>query len=240
MEKWFSKRVGKMNCPDCGGTHIRKNGHRQAKQNYICVDCKRQFLDQYEVRGYSDEVKRLCLKMYVNGMGVRGISRVTEISHVTILNWIKQTGEQLPDSYDPKQIPQVGELDELETFVGSKQHKIWIWTAVDHFQPGILGWVVGDHSADTFRPLWQAIAFWQCYFWVSDGNPVYPGFIPAGDQIVSKTYMTRVEGENTRLRHYLARLHRKTLCYSKSLDMLKHSIRLLIHYLKFHDVPVPA
>jgi hypothetical protein len=27
-------------------------------------------------------------------------------------------------------------------------------------------------------------------------------------------YMTRVEGENTRLRHYLARLHRKTLCYS--------------------------
>lgn len=55
-------------------------------------------------------------------------------------------------------------------------------------------------------------------------------FIPEGDQIVSKTYMTRVEGENTRLRHYLARLHRKTLCYSKSLDMLKHSIRLLGHY----------
>jgi hypothetical protein len=37
-----------------------------------------------------------------------------------------------------------------------------------------------------------------------------------GDHIVSKTYMTRIEGENTRLRHYLARLHRKTLCYSKS------------------------
>jgi len=31
----------------------------------------------------------------------------------------------------------------------------------------------------------------------------------SGDHIVSKTYMTRVEGENTRLRHYLARLHRK-------------------------------
>ncbi|MGB3669900.1 MAG: IS1 family transposase, partial [Phormidesmis sp.] len=31
-----------------------------------------------------------------------------------------------------------------------------------------------------------------------------------------------------------------TLCYSKSLVMLKHSIRLLIHYLKFWDVPVPA
>lgn len=51
--------------------------------------------------------------------------------------------------------------------------------------------------------------------------------------------MTRVEGENTRLRHYLARLKRKTLCYSKSIHMLKHSIRLLIHYLKFGDVPIP-
>ncbi len=37
----------------------------------------------------------------------------------------------------------------------------------------------------------------------------------SGDHIVSKIYnMTRVEGENTRLRHYLARLHRKTLCYA--------------------------
>ena len=51
--------------------------------------------------------------------------------------------------------------------------------------------------------------------------------------------MTRVEGENTRLRRYLARLYRKTLCYSKSLDMLAHSIRLLIYSLKFGDVPVP-
>jgi insertion element IS1 protein InsB len=64
-------------------------------------------------------------------------------------------------------------------------------------------------------------------------------FVPDGDQIICKTYMTRVEGENTRLRHYLARLHRKTLCYSKSVEILKHSIRLVIHYLKFWDVPVP-
>lgn len=229
-----------MKCPDCSGTHIRKNGHRQQKQNYICVSCGRQFLEEYGHRGYSDEVKRLCLKMYVNGMGIRGISRVTSIAHTTILNWIKQSGSRLPDSYDPDDIPQVGELDELETFVGNKGNKVWIWTVVNHFRAGILGWIVGDHSAETFRPLWALIAWWSCYFWVSDGNPVYPGLIPPGDQIVSKTYMTRVEGENTRLRHYLARLHRKTLCYSKSIEMLKHSLRLLIHYLKFRDVPVPA
>ncbi len=110
---------------------------------------------------------------------------------------------------------------------------------MNHFSPGILGWSLGDHSAQTFRPLWEFVSTWQCCFYVTDGWSVYPSFIPEGDQIVSKTYMTRVEGENTRLRHYLARLHRKTLCYSKSVEMLGQSIRLLLHYLRFWDVPVP-
>ena len=229
-----------MQCPDCGSTHIRKNGHRRDKQNHICSQCGRQFVEYYTERGYSDWIKRLCLRMYVNGMGLRGIERVIGVAHTTVIRWIQQVGEQLPDTYDPEEIPQVGELDELETFVKRKRNKVWIWTVVDHFRPGILGWAIGDHSAETFAPLWHMVAFWQCFFWVSDGNPVYPAFIPEGDQIVSKTYMTRVEGENTRLRHYLARLHRKSLCYSKSIDMLKHSVRLLIHYLKFGDVPLPA
>ncbi|MEB3272372.1 MAG: IS1 family transposase, partial [Prochlorothrix sp.] len=50
-----------MQCPECGGTHIRKNGKKQGKQNHICVSCGRQFIDRYEPhRGYSDDVKRHC------------------------------------------------------------------------------------------------------------------------------------------------------------------------------------
>ena len=94
--------------------------------------------------------------------------------------------------------------------------------------------------AKTFEPLWNQVSAWKCYFYVTDGSSVYPMFIPDEDQIISKTYMTRVEGENTRLRHYLARLHRKTLCSSKCEKMLKHSIKLLIHYLKSHDIPIPG
>jgi IS1 family transposase len=121
-----------------------------------------------------------------------------------------------------------------------KKNKVWIWTVVDHFRPGILGWVIGDRSGNTFMVLWYQIAWWQCYFWVSDGWKVHPMFAPEEGQIVSKTYMTRVEGENCRLRHYLTRLKRKSLCYPKSLEMLKKSIKLLIHYLKFWDIPVPS
>ncbi|WP_346016610.1 IS1 family transposase [Chroococcidiopsis sp. CCMEE 29] len=229
-----------MQCPECNSTQIHKNGKRRGKQNHICVDCRRQFIEDYaSAQGYSDEVKRDCLKMYVNGMGFGGIERVKGVHHTTVIYWLKQVGANLPDAYQPDRIPEVGELDELETFVGFEKNKIWLWTAVDHFRPGILAWVLGDHSGETFQPLRAIVGAGKCYFYVTDGWSVYPGLIADGDQIVSKTYMTRVEGENTRLRHYLARLHRKTLCYSNSEEMLRHSIRLLLHYLRFWDVPVP-
>ncbi len=113
----------------------------------------------------------------------------------------------------------------------AKKNKIWLWTAVNKGSPGIFAWVLGDRSAQTFAKLWSLIRGWQSYFYVTDGYPVYPCFIDKGDHIVKKIYMIRVEGENTRLRHYLARLRRKTLCYSKSAEMLRASIKLLLHYL---------
>ncbi|ABW32200.1 conserved hypothetical protein (plasmid) [Acaryochloris marina MBIC11017] len=70
--------------------------------------------------------------------GVEGIERVIGVAHTTVIHWVQQVGVLLPDAYEPDDIPQVGELDELETFVGKKRNKVWIWTVVDHFHPGIL------------------------------------------------------------------------------------------------------
>ena len=74
-----------MKCPECQSDHINKNGHRGQKQNYIYVNCGRQFIHSYETKGYSDDVKRSCLKMQVNGLGFRGIERVTGVSRTTIM-----------------------------------------------------------------------------------------------------------------------------------------------------------
>jgi hypothetical protein len=62
--------------------------------------------------------------MYVNGLGFRGIERVKGVHHTTIMTWVQQIGELLPDAYDPEVLPEVGELDELETLVGSKKTKL--------------------------------------------------------------------------------------------------------------------
>ena len=78
-----------MHCPECGTTHIRKNGKRKGKQNHICVASDRQFIDAYEPhRGYSDEVKRECLKMSVNASELRAIERVKGVHHTTMIKLI--------------------------------------------------------------------------------------------------------------------------------------------------------
>ncbi len=56
-------------------------------------------------------------------MGLKAIGRVKGIHHVIIMNWVRSVGELLPSAYNPETIPQVGELDELETFVGCKKTK---------------------------------------------------------------------------------------------------------------------
>jgi hypothetical protein len=56
-------------------------------------------------------------------MEFRAIERVKGVHHTPVMTWVKQIGALFPDAYAPEVIPQVGELDELATFVGSKKTK---------------------------------------------------------------------------------------------------------------------
>jgi len=63
---------------------------------------------------------------------------------------------------------------------------------------------------------------------MADYWKVYNDVIPAEKLIQTKKETYTVESYNGLLRHYLARFRRKTKCYSKSLDMLKISVNLLM------------
>ena len=112
-----------MECLNCKSTHVTKNGHRHGKQNYHCQACGRQFVATYCLKGYSNEVKQHCLTLYVNGMGFRAIERCTGVNHNTVISWVKQVGKQLPNAPEEAEIPQLAQLDELQTFVGAKKTK---------------------------------------------------------------------------------------------------------------------
>ena len=56
----------------------------------------------------------------------------------------------------------------------------------------------------------------------------YGKFVPLALHTQSKAETYTVEGYNSLFRHFLARLRRKSKCYSKSEDMLKYSVMLLM------------
>jgi insertion element IS1 protein InsB len=56
----------------------------------------------------------------------------------------------------------------------------------------------------------------------------HENFVPPGLHTQSKAETYTVEGYNSLFRHFLDRLRRKSKCYSKSKDMLKYSVMLLM------------
>ncbi len=80
----------------------------------------------------------------------------------------------------------------------------------------------------TGEQLWEAIKSPLIDHVMTDYWEPYEHFVPAGKHIQSKAETFTVEGYNSLFRHFLARLRRKTKCYSKSEPMLKYSVMLLM------------
>ena len=103
-------------------------------------------------------------------------------------------------------------------------------TLVDRRTSCILGYAVdGERDAETLQRLVDHAP--QAAFYFSDLYATYrslvyaPGrYTPMPDK--SETY--RVEGMNAELRHYLARLARRSRCFSRCIDALRRAIRLFI------------
>ena len=65
----------------------------------------------------------------------------------------------------------------------------------------------------------------------------YNEMVPEENLIQSKKETYTVESYNGIFRHFLARFRRKTKCYSKSEEMMKYSIALLIAK-RNNDLPI--
>jgi transposase len=71
-------------------------------------------------KGYSQEIRLLALRMYVEGSSQRSIARILKISPQSVSNWISAYVSKLPPTPMPQK-PKVAELDELYTFLKQKK-----------------------------------------------------------------------------------------------------------------------
>lgn len=131
--------------------------------------------------------------------------------------------------FSPK-MSSICEMDELYTYVGNKQNSVWIWVALDRASRWCLEILIGDRTHLDLWFLFQQIGHIPVGRYASDYLRAYENIIPRELHLQGKKYTSMVENFNSRLRHYLARFHRRTKCYSKSIEMMKHHIRLFIYY----------
>lgn len=129
---------------------------------------------------------------------------------------------------------EVLELDELWTFVGKKDNPVWLWVALDRATRQVVAWVLGDRSEKTAWELWDALPLTDLeragWAYCTDRWVSYDNVIPVERRATAKGETNHVERLNCTLRQRLGRLVRRTLSFSKSLEMLEAALTLFFHH----------
>ena len=107
----------------------------------------------------------------------------------------------------------------------------YVVTEVDRATRCILGWdVVWKRTRDGLQDLIERSPQASQYY--SDAFPTYGRLVyyPGKHAVApgkSQTYA--VEADNAELRHYLARLARRSRCFSRSIDALRRAVKLFVY-----------
>ncbi len=80
----------------------------------------------------------------------------------------------------------------------------------------------------TLERLLSLLSAFEVVVWMTDGWPLYESRLKGKLHVISKRYTQRIERHNLNLRQHLARLGRKSLSFSKSVEL--HD-KVIGHYL---------
>lgn len=102
-------------------------------------------------------------------------------------------------------------------------------TAVERSTRCIVGWsVVWERTESSLQAILDAAPYASHYY--TDAFNLYQSVVYAGTHTAlhNKSQTYSVEGDNAELRHYLARLARRSRCFSRSIDALRRAVQLFV------------
>jgi putative transposase len=128
-----------LNCKFCNSQDIIKYGKKNGKQNYMCKDCGRKFVDNinFEYMKYSPKIIALTLDLYFQGLSLRKISHHLkqfyglDICHKSIYNWIEKY-VSIMNEFVNDIIPDIGNVWHTDEMM-VKIDKSWeyLWNVID-------------------------------------------------------------------------------------------------------------
>jgi transposase-like protein len=95
--------TGKRTCPKCDSEYFIKSGVVNNRQRYHCKSCGYYFTVFKEGKRIDSYYVTKALQLYLEGISYREIERILGISHVSVMNWVRQHGIHRPEnrSYRP-------------------------------------------------------------------------------------------------------------------------------------------
>lgn len=125
------------------------------------------------------------------------------------------------------------EMDEMWSFVGHKGQQRWLWHAIDHQSGAVLAYVLGEHKDAVFLQLKKLLAPFHIRRFYTDDWGAYQRHIPATYHEIGKRNTQKIERKHLTLRTRIKRLARKTICFSKSIQMHDIVLGLFINRYAF-------
>lgn len=213
-----------MECIYCKAKSIKK-GIRNNVQQYQCKRCKKYFRKYYRVKRLTDTEKRMLVTLLKVGVGVRGISRVLGISPTAVLKQLLSLSREVIKPVFPTR-NQVYEADELRTYIGNKENECWISYILNRTTGDVEDYVVGSRSKKNIGSIILPLLERSPARIYTDKLNIYRGLIPKEIHRVFERCTNKIERHNLTLRTHLKRFSRKTICFSRSPQMLEASLKL--------------
>ena len=188
------------------------------------------FCLSYTYRACIGLLRELIVPMTLNGSGVRDIARVLNISPTTVLAVLRQKATGVPEPRVPPCIKEL-EIDEQWSFVQKKKEQQWLWYGLNRRTGRIAAFVVGRRTDKSCRELCHKLAPCRVKEFYTDQWKSYRKCLDPQFHFIGKAGTQNIERKNLNFRTHLKRLQRRTICFSKSLEMHQAVIRLYIHAL---------
>ena len=103
--------------------------------------------------------------------------------------------------------------------MGNKKQPRWLWYAWLPHLKTVLAYALGARTDDTLKHLLALIEPWRIALYCTDGWEAYQRYLPEDKHLITKRYTQSIERQNLNFRTRIKRLARKTICFSKSVEV---------------------
>ena len=125
-------------------------------------------------------------------------------------------------------------MDEMWSYCHDKKHQIWLWWAIDHKTNIPLAFTFGTRQHKHLDELLCLLKPFKIKKVYADNNFAYKDKIPNNILTTGKRNTQKIERLHLTLRTRIKRLARKSICFSKNLDIHISIISFFINHVLFY------